>query len=339
MPRITAMSGPLRMAEAVCAGHPDRLADSIADAVVALACERDRAASVGIEVAVNRSVVFVDGRVAAGEGDVCVVSEEEIAAVARDVFRNAGYGPTPGTTPADAGFGPDPGELDVRFDLSLVRLGEEERALRDMSDDQAVGVGYAVDRPRAGYRPIEQALASDFCRAIERLRVSRSDLGLGPDGKSLVITRGSTLVGVSLSVHHRVGAEWLALSRAVRAACEQVAAEYVAAGELNPPAAVDWLVNGAGAFEVGGPLGDNGLSGKKLVAEAYGTAVPIGGGTVHGKDPRRVDVRAQRLARQMALELVTSGRAHEATVWVAFRPGDVEPHWVEVVTTGLQRAA
>jgi len=94
---------------------------------------------------------------------------------------------------------------------------------------------------------------------------------------------------------------------------------------------VDWLVNGAGAFEVGGPEGDNGLSGKKLVAQAYGSAVPIGGGATCGKDPRKVDPRGQALARRLALEAVCRGSAREATVWLAYRPGDLTPRWVEVV--------
>jgi S-adenosylmethionine synthetase len=164
------------------------------------------------------------------------------------------------------------------------------------------------------------------------LRRSHANLGLGPDGKVLVVVRGRTLVGVSASVHHVQGAEWIGLTSAVRTACESVAREYVDAGELEPVSDVDWLINGAGAFEIGGPEGDNGLSGKKLVAQAYGTAVPIGGGATFGKDARKVDPRGQRMARQMALDLVTSGQAQEATVWLAWRPGDVEPKWVEVVT-------
>ena len=116
----------------------------------------------------------------------------------------------------------------------------------------------------------------------------------------------------------------------MREACLAVAQEYVDAGELQLANDVDWLINGAGAFEVGGPAGDNGLSGKKLVAEAYGTAVPIGGGAVHGKDPRKVDPRGQARAREIALDLVRSGQAEEATVWLVWRPGDVEPRWTEI---------
>jgi len=116
----------------------------------------------------------------------------------------------------------------------------------------------------------------------------------------------------------------------------------VEAGELAPLTRdVDWLVNGAGAFEVGGPEGDNGLSGKKFVAQAYGTAVPIGGGATFGKDPRKVDPRGQALARELALKEVIEGRAREATVWLAYRPGDLVPRWIEVHSapaTSVQRS-
>jgi S-adenosylmethionine synthetase len=322
------MSERLRFAEAVCVGHPDRLADTIAERLVALAVARDPDALVGVEVALHRNVVFVDGRIAAGRHRACGVREEEVVSLVRQVFADAGYGDAPSGL-----FLPAPDDLEVRLDLCLGPLEEDERSIRDVSDDQAICVGHAVWGPRADHRPLEQALASDFADALERLRVERPGLGLGPDGKCLVAVRGRALVGVSLSVHHRPGADWTDLTRAARAACEAVAGEYVDVGELEPLASgVDWLVNGAGAFEVGGPGGDNGLSGKKLVAQAYGSAVPIGGGATHGKDPRKVDPRGQALARQKALDLVIKGQAREATVWLAFRPGDVEPTWEEVVT-------
>jgi S-adenosylmethionine synthetase len=319
------MSERLRFAEAVCEGHPDRLCDRIAAAIVDLACSRDDRALVGVEVAIHRSVVFIDGRIAAGTGARCAVSEDELTELARTVFRDSGYGLSPSGT-----FVPAPGSLNIRLELCLGPLDDDERAIRDVSDDQAIAVGHAVEGARAGYRPLEQALADDFVKVMERLRRSDPGLGLGPDGKVLVVVRGKTLVGVSASVHHVRGAEWIALTRSVRDACEAVAAEYVEAGELAPLDQVDWLINGAGAFEIGGPEGDNGLSGKKLVVQAYGTAVPIGGGAVFGKDPRKVDPRGQRLAREMALQLVRSGQAREATVWLAWRPGDSKPRWVEV---------
>jgi S-adenosylmethionine synthetase len=322
------MKERLRFAEAVCAGHPDRLADTIADRIVALAIARDPEALVGVEVALHRNVVFIDGRIAAGRGNEAAVGEEEIVSIARQAFADAGYGKTP-----SGYFPPDPASLAVRTDLCLGPLREDERAIRDVSDDQAICVGHAVWGPRAGHRPLEQALATDLAAALERLRVERADLGLGPDGKCLVTVRGRALLGVSLSIHHAPGIDWVALTRKARAACEAVAKEYVEAGELDALRPnVDWLINGAGAFDVGGPEGDNGLSGKKLVAQAYGSAVPIGGGATSGKDPRKVDPRGQALARSLALEAVVSGHAREATVWLAYRPGDLTPRWVEVVS-------
>jgi len=321
------MSDRLRFAEAVCVGHPDRLADTIADRIVTLATSRDPDALVGVEVALHRGVVFVDGRVAAGR-EAAAVGESEIVALVRRAFADAGYGTTPSGV-----FLPDPASLEVRTDLCLGPLPEDERAIRDVSDDQAICVGHAVWGRRARHRPLEQALASDFATALETLRVERPELGLGPDGKTLVTVRGRRLVGVSLSIQHAPGIDWVALTREARAACEAVAGEYVDAGELarlGPE--VDWLVNGAGAFEIGGPEGDNGLSGKKLVAQAYGSAVPIGGGATFGKDPHKVDPRGQALAQQMAYEAVCRGSAKEATVWLAYRPGDLTPRWVEVVT-------
>ena len=326
------MSERLRFAEDVCAGHPDRLADEISDRIVRLAVARDDRALVGVEVALHRQVVFIDGRIAAGPGpgeDDCAVSEPEIADLVRAVYRDAGYGTT-----SSGRFAPDPGELEIRFDLCLGPLLEAERDIRDIADDQAICVGYACAGERAGFRPLEQALATDFAEALARLRTDRPELGLGPDGKVLVAVRGTRLEGVSLSVHHRPGAEWIALTRAAREACEALAAEYVALGELAPlDEQAEWLVNGAGAFEIGGPLGDNGLSGKKLVAQAYGSAVPIGGGASYGKDPRKIDPKGQTKAREIALELVRSGRVREATVWLAFRPGEEEARWREVAVS------
>lgn len=327
------MTEPLRFAEAVCEGHPDRLADRLAERIVDLACSRDDHALVGVEVAIHRNIVFIDGRIAAGTGSACAVSEAEVRQLARAVFADAGYG-----TSASGTFIPRPDRVDVRVELCLEPLGDEERAVRHVSDDQAIAVGHAVQGSRAGYRPLEQALATECAAVLEALRRLRPSLGLGPDGKVLIVVRGRALVGVSVSVHHVPGAEWIGLMSAVRDACETLADEYVDAGELQPLRDVDWLINGAGAFEIGGPEGDNGLSGKKLVAQAYGTAVPIGGGATFGKDPRKVDPRGQRMARQMALDLVAGGKAREATVWLAWRPGDIEPRWVEVVTVPADQA-
>ena len=145
-------------------------------------------------------------------------------------------------------------------------------------------------------------------RALETLRIARPELHLGPDGKTLLAVRGRTLVGVSISIQHARGADWIALTPETRATEE-----------------ANWLVNGTGAFEVGGPIGDNGLSGKKLVPEGYDPAIPIGAGATFGKDPRKVNPRGQALAHDLALKEVTERGAKEATVWLAYRPRRPHP--------------
>ena len=309
------MNEPLRFAEAVCEGHPDRLADRIAARIVDFACRRDGHALVGVEVAIHRNVVFIDGRIAAGNRPRVRGQRGRGRRTRAAVFGDAGYGRAPSGT-----FIPVPDRLDVRVDLCLGPLGDDERAVRHVSDDQAIAVGHAVQGARAGYRPLEQALANDCVAAIESLRRVEAVAWPRPGRQSpgrRARTGARRPVGVSAP---RPRGGMGRVDRAVRDACEAVAREYVEAGGLEPMHAVGWLINGAGAFEIGGPEGDNGLSGKKLVAQAYGTAVPIGGGATFGKDPRKVDPRGQRMAREMALELVTSGKVREATVWLAWRP-------------------
>src|SRR5690606_28840919 len=154
------------------------------------------------------------------------VSEDEVVRVVRDAYARAGYG---------AAFPPAPETLEVRLDLCLGPLEPDERRFRRVADDQVIGVGHACRGFRAGMIPLEQALARDFAKALEALRSGGREAWLGPDGKALVVVRGRRLVAVSLSLHHVPAADWLALCALAKEACLAVAAEYVAALELEPP--------------------------------------------------------------------------------------------------------
>jgi hypothetical protein len=268
------MQSHLRFAEAVCAGHPDRLADTIADRIVRLACTRDPDALASIEVALYRRHVFVDGQILGGTGPQCVLSTADIEPLVQRTYRDAGYGPTAGGL-----FPPEPDSLTVTCELCLAPLGAEERELRRIADDQAIVVGHAVWGPRAGHIPLEQALANEFAAELDAMRAARPDLRMGPDGKVLVVVRGRTLVGVSISVHHLPSAEWGALTSTVRAACSRVGREFVEAGELEPFDHADWLVNGAGAFELGGLSASPGC---RPTPNEKGLAEPFKGITTDG---------------------------------------------------------
>jgi S-adenosylmethionine synthetase len=187
-----------------------------------------------------------------------------------------------------------------------------------VSDDQSIVTGYAVDSPETNYVPPEHWLAATLGRRLERLRQERTDLRLGPDGKVMVVCDGEKrrVEMFSASLQQAVGGDEIELNRAVR---DSVKAELDA---IEWSAGDAFYVNGAGNFEVGGPEGDNGLSGKKLVVDAYGPRVPIGGGALSGKDFYKVDRAGALLGRRLAKAVVLTGAARECRATLAAFPGD-----------------
>jgi S-adenosylmethionine synthetase len=313
-----------RPAEAVSAGHPDKICDWIADAIVDLAVQREPRALVGVEVAVHRAVVFVTGRIAGAK-----LTELDIDRLVRERYAALGHGPD---------WPPDPRTMGVVCDLDLGPLLDGEADFREVSDDQSITVGYAVDSPATGWLPPEHWLAWQVIRELDTLRRSAPGLRLGPDGKAAVLCHGelgerTTLEAVTVSLQQAVGADEIETVRRVHGAVARAMdaapgcfAAYDLAGAV--------LVNGAGNFECGGPNGDNGLSGKKLVVDAYGPRVPIGGGAMSGKDFFKVDRAGAIAARRLALAVVRGGGASEATVQLLWRPGDREACLVSVTGPG-----
>jgi S-adenosylmethionine synthetase len=314
-------------AEFVFPGHPDKLCDAIADALVAAAIARDPLALVGVEVAVHRNRVFVTGRI--GGQDAASI---DVPAIVRDVYQSAGYGEN---------WYPAAEELRIEMDLCIGQLEDGESECRVLSDDQAICVGYAVDRSETQYLPAEQWLVGQLARRLHRLRTERPDLGLGPDGKVLAVVgeaAGSfALRAFSCSLQQRAAADAIGLHRAVRVALEDTLNRLSKGLPALSATVPDQLtVNGAGAFEVGGPEGDNGLSGKKLVMDAYGPRVPIGGGAWSGKDFHKADRAGGLLARRLAKLMVRTGQAREATVTVSFAPGDRAVQLLNVSANGTE---
>jgi S-adenosylmethionine synthetase len=291
-------------AEFVFPGHPDKLCDAIADALVERAAAAEQRSLCGVEVAIHMSSVYVTGRIA-GTG-ACDI---DVPSVVREIYSSAGYGGM---------WAPSPDRLNVETELCTGLLNPGESEFRSVSDDQSIVTGYAIDRPEANYVPPEHWLAAILGRRLERLRTERPDLRLGPDGKVLVVCdpEEPRLEVFSASLQQAVGGDEIELNRAVRTA---VRAELDSIGWLASDA---FFVNGAGNFEVGGPEGDNGLSGKKLVVDAYGPRVPIGGGALSGKDFYKVDRAGALLARRLAKAVVLTGAALECRATLAVFPGD-----------------
>lgn len=301
----------LRPAEWVFPGHPDKLADAIAEAIVCEAFSRQREALCGIEVAVHRDAVYLTGRLACeGARDI------DIEALVRGIYRSAGYGRR---------WRPAPEEIKVGGNLCVESLTPGEEKIRHIADDQAIVVGYAINLPGTGCLPPEQWLVRELARELYGL--VQSPLELCPDGKVMLVLeespRGRRLRSVSASLLAPDEVSGIELQRATVNAIHAV----LERGKLAiPDLAVSLpdkiVVNGGGAFVTGGPEGDNGLSGKKLLMDFYGPRVPVGGGAMFGKDFWRADRQGALLARRLALECVQAGGADEATVVLGIFPGD-----------------
>ncbi len=315
------------IAEYVSPGHPDRLADALAESIVDLAVGRDPDALVGVECAVHTDHVFVDGRIAAGR-DHPAVTHSEIEDLAREVYRQAGYG---------GRWRPAPEELVVIQNVCLETLSDDERAIRTLSDDQNVVTGFACDSPETNYLPPAHYVANAIGRKVDAWRRTLSDT-FGPDFKVLVHLVGEGRESVwrrlTLSIQH--APEVYAPERherilpVVREALGELAARGLP-GLADLPAD-RFVLNGAGDFIQGGPEGDNGLSGKKLAVDFYGPEVPIGGGAICGKDPHKVDVVGAFRARELALKLLKARGGHAVTVRLGWSPGEASPAFCEAET-------
>jgi len=321
------MTVKVHCAEFVFPGHPDKLSDAIADALVQEAGRREKRALAGVEVAVHRNSVFVTGRIA------CRAAEEiDVAGIVRDVYRSAGYG---------GSWGPSPDALNISTDLCLGPLEEGEAEFRSVADDQSICTGYATSIPETNYLPVEHWLANRLGQRLSKLSAQEPGLKLGPDGKVIVMVAanegGYGLDGFSCSLQQKSEADDIALHRTVRMVLkDELGVLATVFPGLSPEVPESLCVNGAGTFEVGGPEGDNGLSGKKLVVDAYGPRIPIGGGALSGKDFFKVDRGGALHARRVAKAVVMTGAAEEAFVRIGWFPGDVGGRLLSIEGSGGQ---
>jgi S-adenosylmethionine synthetase len=301
------------IAEHVLPGHPDKLCDAAVDAVVDFIRQRDPKGQCGLEAACVFDSLYLTGRIAAEQQ---VLDELDIDAIICNTYLEAGYG----VDGVGWLWGPAPDSLNIQTNLCLGPFVEGERELRHLSDDQAICIGYANTLDETNHLPPAHWLARRIAYQLVQLRASKGAGQIGPDGKVIVSveTHGNHWepIHVSVSLNHHETSDWLLLREVV-----DEAVETACAGKATP----DIELNGAGMFISGGPNGDNGLSGKKLVVDAYGPTVPIGGGAWSGKDMHKVDRLGGLLARKLALLAVHSGLGNESLITLQYIPGCNRP--------------
>jgi S-adenosylmethionine synthetase len=340
-----------QFAEYVSPGHPDRLADAVAERLVEFAQSQTPTACrnlVGVEVAIHDSTVFIDGRIAL-ESESTVhetipLPRVPFDTIVRGVFAEAGYNPQ---------WGPDPGSLEILTRVCVEELTSQEADIRPFSDDQNIVIGYACDCAATNYLPPAHYLALTLGRRLNAVLWQDPELAatFGPDFKILCTCRTSQVGGnlrfewerLTLSAHHCRGTGLEEQHRLLTPIIGKLLKTLEGEGLENVARGFEprrhLVLNGAGDFVIGGPRGDNGLSGKKLVVDHYGPSIPIGGGALCGKDPYKVDRCGALRARQLARNLVRDTNAQEAKVTLSWSPGEDVPgmRLAELVENGNSR--
>ncbi len=320
--------------ESVTEGHPDKICDQISDTILDAMLEQDIHSRVAVETMVTTGLVHVAGEVTT-EGYV------EIPKLIRQKIRDIGY------TSSEIGFDGDSCGVSISIgqqspDIAQgVDSGHEQR-VGDSGDefdsqgagDQGIMFGYATNETKT-FMPTAISLAHRLSEKLAGVRKSGEVTFLRPDGKTQVTIgyEGSvpkSVEAVVLSTQHNPGVSHEQIVAAMR---ESVITPILEASGLDFSEA-KYFINPTGKFEIGGPMGDAGLTGRKIIVDTYGGASRHGGGAFSGKDPSKVDRSAAYALRWVAKNVVAAGLADRAEVQVAYAIGVARPVGLYVETFG-----
>ncbi|MDE3060381.1 MAG: methionine adenosyltransferase [Pseudomonadota bacterium] len=313
--------------ESVAEGHPDKVCDQISDAIVDAMLTANPHARAAIETLATTNYVLVAGETRGAEE---VTTRAAIEQIVRDKVREIGY--------AQEGFHAD--ELEVKVLLhhqsADIAMGVDSNHAKDEgAGDQGIMFGFACTETEE-FMPAPIQLANRILLNLSRARHSGEAQGLGPDAKSqvsLLYENGKPVRATSivLSTQHAAGLSQKQVRELVR--------PYVMAalpqGWMCDES--EFYVNPTGQFIIGGPDGDCGLTGRKIIVDTYGGAAPHGGGAFSGKDPTKVDRSAAYMARYLAKNVVAAGLADYCTIQLSYAIGISKPISFYVSTGGTAR--
>lgn len=311
--------------ESVSEGHPDKVCDQIADAILDECLRIDKYAHVACEVFATKEFVLIGGEITINSN---VVPDYE--KIARDTLRKIGY------TSSEIGIGADTCKIEIRVNTqsSDIAMGvKHEDTLNMGAGDQGIMFGYATNESE-GYMPLPLTIAHKLVRTATNLRKEGKFKHARPDMKSQVTIdytdpNNIRIKTVLMSIQHDETTDLAAFKKYVH---DEIMVPVATSFNLNTD--FDYLINPTGRFVIGGPLGDTGLTGRKLIVDTYGGSSRHGGGAFSGKDPSKVDRSASYYARYIAKNLVAAGAASRLEVQLSYAIGVAKPMSLSLSTFG-----
>ena len=309
--------------ESVSEGHPDKVCDRISDAVLDAFLAEEAEARVAAETFATTNTVVIGGEVGLSDKNKLAEYLERIDGIARDCIKDIGY-------EQDAFHWKTCAVQNLLHPQSAhIAQGVD----RDGAGDQGIMFGYATDEtPERMPAPI--LYAHKILKQLADARKSGAEPSLGPDAKSQLSLRYEDgkpveVTSIVLSTQHHDASQ---TSDDIRAIVEPYIRDVLPAAWLSDN--TEWWVNPTGTFVIGGPDGDAGLTGRKIIVDTYGGAAPHGGGAFSGKDPTKVDRSAAYAARYLAKNVVAAGLASRCTIQISYAIGVSKPLSIYVDSYG-----
>ena len=308
------MQKRLFTSESVSEGHPDKVCDQIADAILDECLRLDPHAHVACEVFATKEYVLIGG-------EITVNGTVDYEGIARKVLREIGY------TSAELGIGCDTCTIDVRVNEQshdIAQGVDRGNPLDQGAGDQGNMFGYATDES-SGFMPLAIGIAHKLVRRASNMRKAGEFPHARPDMKSQVtidytVPDSPRIETILMSVQHDEETDLAAFKAFIH---DEIMVPVARSFELNTD--FGYLVNPTGRFVTGGPTGDTGLTGRKLIVDTYGGYARHGGGAFSGKDPSKVDRSASYYARYIAKNIVAAGLAKRAEIQLSYAIGVAKP--------------